>query len=312
MTQDLRFGIMTLQNIAWPLLLERWQLLDSSTFDSAWVADHFVTSRLPRAPWLDGWTLLAALGSRTSRIRLGPMVTTITYHNPAVLAKQALTVDHISNGRLELGIGAGGNPADHTMTGVPLWDTKERAGRFREFVEIVDTLLREETTTYAGRHYRLEDAVMRPAPVQQPRPPLTLAALGPRTIALAAKHADAWNSFVMPPMSVAQALHVTKERVGRLEEACAGIGRDPATITRSLLCWPLMPDTPFDSLDAFADFVGRYREIGIGEFIFYWMREDLATIGADESWAARSLDRHTLEWLEAEAIPAVRGNAHAA
>ena len=312
MHRKLHFGIMTLQNIPWPTLLERWRLLDTSTFDSAWVADHFVTSRLPNAPWLEGWTLLAALAGHTRRIRLGPMVTTITYRNPAVLAKQALTVDHISNGRLELGIGAGGNPADQSMAGVPAWDTRERVGRFSEFVELVDTMLQQETTTYAGRYYQVQDAKMIPAPVQQPRPPLTLAALGRTTIKLAAKYADSWNSFVMPPSSVQEALETTKERIAMLHDACAALGRNPATIRRSLLCWPLMPDTPFDSLDAFRDFVGRYSEIGINEFIFYWMREDVSALGIDQSWIARSVDRATLEWLEAEAIPLVKGDHPAA
>ncbi len=312
MEHMLRFGIMTLQNIPWSTLLERWRLLDASTFDSAWVADHFVTGRLPTAPWLEGWTLLAALAGQTQRIRLGPMVTTITYRNPAVLAKQALTLDHISNGRLELGIGAGGNPADASMTGVPAWDTRERVGRFREFVELVDLLLRQETTTYAGRYYQVQDARMIPAPVQQPRPPLTLAALGPTTIRLAATYADVWNSYVLPPLSVHEALQTTKARVALLNDACVAAGRNPATIRRSLLCWPLMPDTPFASLDAFRDFIGRYTEIGINEFIFYWMREDLPAIGPDASWIPRSLDRATLEWLAAEAIPIVKADQSAA
>lgn len=312
MEHKLHFGIMTLQNLPWPTLLQRWRLLDASTFDSAWVADHFVSARLPNMLWLDGWTLLAALASQTRRIRLGPLVTTITYRNPAVLAKQALTLDHLSNGRLELGIGAGGNPADASMTGVPAWDTRERVDRFREFVELVDTLLRQETTTYAGRYYQVQDARMIPAPVQQPRPPPTLAALGPTTIKFAASYADVWNSYVLPPLSVQQALQTTKERVGILNDACAAAGRDPTTIRRSLLCWPLMPETPFDSLDAFRDFIGRYTEIGISEFIFYWMRDDLPTIGLDASWIPRSLDRATLEWLAAEAIPIVKADQRAA
>ena len=312
MERKLHFGIMTLQNIPWPTLLDRWRLLDASTFDSAWVADHFVTARLPNAPWLEGWTLLAALASQTRRIRLGPLVTTITYRNPAILAKQALTLDHISNGRLELGIGAGGNPADASMTGVPAWDTRERVGRFREFVELVDTMLRQETTTYAGRYYQVQEATIIAAAVQQPRPPITLAAPDRTTIKLAAKYADTWNSYVLPPLSVQDALQTTKERVAILNDACAAAGRDPATIRRSLLCWPLMPDTPFASLDAFRDFIGRYTEVGINAFIFYWLREDLPAIGADASWIPRSLDRATLEWLAAEAIPIVKADQSAA
>lgn len=306
MARELRFGIMTLQSVSWPTLVERWQLLDTWGFDSAWVADHFVTSQRPSAPWFEGWTLLAALAARTGRIRLGTMVTTITYRNPAILAREALTVDHISNGRLELGIGAGGNPRDHTMTGVEIWDTRERVKRFREVVEIVDTMLRNEVTTYQGSYYQIKDAEMHPAPIQQPRPPLTLAALGPTTIKLAAKYADSWNSYVIPPISVEEALDLTRQRNTMLDGYCAQIGRDPAEITRSLLVWPFVPDAPFDSKDAFHDFVGRYREIGIDEFIFYWLREDMAEFSADRSWFARTADRDTLEWLVTEAIPTLR------
>jgi alkanesulfonate monooxygenase SsuD/methylene tetrahydromethanopterin reductase-like flavin-dependent oxidoreductase (luciferase family) len=120
--QVLHFGVMTIQNISWPALVERWQYLDELGFDSAWVADHFTNPWYPDEPWFEGWTLLSALATHTRKIRLGTMVTNISLHNPAVLARQALTVDHVSGGRLELGIGAGGAPTDHTMTGVPDWD----------------------------------------------------------------------------------------------------------------------------------------------------------------------------------------------
>jgi alkanesulfonate monooxygenase SsuD/methylene tetrahydromethanopterin reductase-like flavin-dependent oxidoreductase (luciferase family) len=304
---------MTLQVLPWPTLAQRWEVLDASGFDSAWVGDHFSLARLPGTPLFEGWTLLAALAARTARIRLGPMVTTITYRNPALLAKQALTLDHIADGRLELGIGAGGNPHDHAMTGVPAWEVKERVGRFREFVEIVDALLRQgpdhhETTTYTGRYYGVEGAALAPGSLQRPRPPLTLAALGRASITLAARYADTWNSFVMRPVSAADALTLTRDRSAMLEDACAAVNRDPTTIVRSLLSWPFMPETPFASLQAFRDFVGRYAEIGIEEFIFYWSREDVPLLAADADWAERSLDRATLDWLTVEAIPAVRAD----
>jgi alkanesulfonate monooxygenase SsuD/methylene tetrahydromethanopterin reductase-like flavin-dependent oxidoreductase (luciferase family) len=108
MTSPLRFGVVTLQNAPWTTLVERWQYLDELDLDSVWVADHFTNPFFPSEPWLEGWTLLSALAAHTRRIRLGTMVTNISLHNPTVLAKQTLTVDHVSGGRLELGIGAGG------------------------------------------------------------------------------------------------------------------------------------------------------------------------------------------------------------
>jgi len=320
MKAPLRFGVMTLQTVPWPVLAERWRILDASAFDSAWVGDHLTLSRIADAPLLEGWTALPALAALTHRIRVGTMVTSITYRNPVLLAKQAATVDQISDGRLELGIGAGGNPRDHAMAGVPAWNAGERVARFREFIEIIDRLLRSNSPSgqtvgqmeegdspgYDGRYYRTQADRLAPGPIQCPGPPLTLAALGPVTIKLAAQYADSWNSYVMRPASPDDGLRITRDRVGMLEEACAAIDREPSTIVRSLLCWPFMPESPFTSLEAFRDFVGRYTDIGIQEFIFYWAREEAPALGADASWAERSLDRVTLDWLNDEAIPAVR------
>ncbi len=306
MKRELRFGVATLQNAPWNTLVERWQCLDEFGFDSAWVADHFVNPFFPSEPFLEGWTLLSALATHTRRIRLGTMVTNISLHNPAVLAKQALTVDHVSGGRLELGVGAGGAPADHTMTGIPDWEPPERAARLREAVEIVDRMLRDEVTTYRGRYYQVEGAEMHPAPIQKPRPPLTVAALAPKSLRTAARYADSWNSLVDPGLSVQQALETTRQRNEMLDEYCTQIGRDPGEISRSLLAWPFMPETPFDSDDAFHDFVGRYREVGIDEFIFYWLREEALEYGYDRSMVERSADRATLERLAGEVIPALR------
>jgi len=306
MTRELRFGVATLQNASWNTLVERWQCLDEFGFDSAWVADHFVNPFFPSEPFLEGWTLLSALATHTRRIRLGTMVTNISLHNPAVLAKQALTVDHVSGGRLELGIGAGGAPTDHTMTGAPDWDPPERAARLREFTEIVDQPLRNEVTTYRGRYYRVEGAEMHPAPVQKPRPPLMVAALGSKTLRIAAEYADSWNFVPEDDLTPREALEQTARRNEMLDEYCAQIGRDPGEISRSLLAWPFMPETPFDSDDAFHDFIGRYREAGIDEFIFYWLREEALEYGYDGSMVVRSVDRAILERLAGEVIPALR------
>jgi len=235
------------------------------------------------------------------------MVTNITFHNPAVLARQALTVDHVSSGRLELGIGAGGAPSDHDMTGIPHWDPPERAVRLREFTEIVDQMLRNEVTTYRGRHYRVEDADMRPDPAQKPRPPLTVAAWGPKTLRIAAEYADSWNfAPAKPDLTPQQALEETMRLNQMLDEYCVESGRDPAFITRSLLVYPRMADAPFDSDDAFQDFVGRYREAGIDEFILYWWREDAIEYGYECEVVERCADRATLEHLAGEVIPALR------
>jgi alkanesulfonate monooxygenase SsuD/methylene tetrahydromethanopterin reductase-like flavin-dependent oxidoreductase (luciferase family) len=192
------------------------------------------------------------------------------------------------------------------MTGAPDWNPPERAARLREVVEILDQMLRNEVTTYQGHYYQIESAEMHPGPLQRPRPPLTLAALGPKSLMIAARYADYWNSLADPDMSAQQALETTRQRNEMLDEYCAQMDRDPGEITRSLLAWPFMPETPFDSNDAFYDLVGRYREVGIDEFIFYWLREEALEYGYHRSMVERSVDRETLERLATEVIPKLR------
>ena len=146
MDHQLRFGFLTVQNAPWPAMIERWRYLEDLGFDSAWLADHFVNPNEPAQPWSEGWTLLAALAAQTSRIRVGTLTTNASLRHPVMLARQALTVDHISGGRLEIGIGAGGAPFDHTMLGGEvgrlrngsvvfarrsLWSTASFAARWR-------------------------------------------------------------------------------------------------------------------------------------------------------------------------------------
>ncbi len=298
MNSTLRFGIIQLQNRPWATLVENCRRVESLGYDSFWVADHFVNRHSLEEDWFDGWSVITALAAQTHRVRLGTLVTNIIYRNPALLAKQALTVDHISQGRLNLGIGATSElDPSHHMTGVEVWNTPERVQRFREVIEIVDQLLRNEITTYQGRYYTVSEARMKPSPVQKPRPPLTIAAFGPTTLKVAARYADVWNTFGgwnLPPQ---QTLEMLRERSDQLEQYCAKIGRDPHTVTRSFLAG-ITDDRPFASLDAFNDFIGRYSQIGFSEFIFYY---DCPGMPPD-----KSLTHEMIERIATEAIPALR------
>ncbi len=216
---DVRFGICTDQNLPFETLAERWQYFEQLGFDSVWDCDHFNQPSRPDGPYFEGWTLLAALAARTERIRVGVLVSSNTFRHPALIAQQAVTLDHISNGRLELGLGAGWFVAEHERFGIPFPPPGERVGRFHEAVQIIDSLLRHETTTFAGRYYRLDEAYVRPAPVQKPRPPLTLGAHRPRMLRICAEYADSWNSF--------GTVEEMRERNLILDEHCAAIGRDP-------------------------------------------------------------------------------------
>jgi F420-dependent oxidoreductase-like protein len=277
----LRFGIIRNNTLSWEETIAQWHRFEEAGFDSVWTCDHFQRPSDPGGPHLDAWTILAAVAAGTSRVRLGVLVSSNTFRHPALLAKQAVTVDHVSNGRLELGIGTGWFREEHDRFGIPFPPAPELVGRFRETVEIVDQLLRQDVTSYEGRHYRLTEAPFRPGPVQKPRPPLTLGAHGPRMLRLVARYADRWNSYA----TVAE----MRTRNEAIDRACVEIGRDPGTIIRSLYGWPKVIGTdPWESRDAFDDVVGRYREAGMNEFIFEPPREG--------QWA-------TMERIAAEVIP---------
>jgi alkanesulfonate monooxygenase SsuD/methylene tetrahydromethanopterin reductase-like flavin-dependent oxidoreductase (luciferase family) len=298
MDHTLRFGIITLQNQTWARMVENWKLIEALGFDSVWVGDHFVNPHSIDEDWFDGWMMLAALAGLTHTIRIGTLVTNIIYRNPAVIAKQALTLDYLSQGRVNLGIGATskGDPS-HQMTGIEVWETGERVQRFREVIEIVDSMLRNEITTYQGRYYSVREARMKPSSIQKPRPPLVIAAIGETTLKVAAKYADTWNTYAGWNLSNQQTLDLLRQRNELLDQYCTEIGRNPNEITRSLLVG-LTQDSPFASLNAFYDFIGRMHEVGMTEFIFYY---DYPEIPDD-----KCLDRQMLECIATEAIPAIR------
>jgi alkanesulfonate monooxygenase SsuD/methylene tetrahydromethanopterin reductase-like flavin-dependent oxidoreductase (luciferase family) len=258
-------------------MVERWQAIEALGFDSVWVPDHFVDFRQPRTPRLEAWTLLAGLATQTSRIRIGTLVSAIPFRNPAFLARQALTVDHLSQGRLELGLGTGASgelDPSYAMTGIDDWALPERVARFQEVVEIVDQLLRHEVSSYQGRYYQLKDTAMQPRPIQEPRPPITIAAHGPKMLRTAARHADTWNSHGGFDLSPEEMLAATCRRNVALDEYCAEVGRDRLSLRRSLLLWPPIREMVYESVNAFTDIVGPYIEGRINEFVLAYPTKD--------------------------------------
>lgn len=221
------FGLDIAQHqLGWDELARRARFADEAGFTSAWVFDHFTPlyGRRP-GPCLEGWSLLAALAAVTERVRLGALVTGITYRHPSVLATQAITVDHVSGGRLEVGLGAAWHAQEHRMLGLDFPPVRERVERLEEAVDVLRLLMTTDDATYEGRYYRLEGATYRPRPVQ-PQPPLWIGAGGPRrTIPLAARVADVWHTFGDTDTLA------RKSRI--LDEHAEQAGRDPATIRRS-------------------------------------------------------------------------------
>jgi alkanesulfonate monooxygenase SsuD/methylene tetrahydromethanopterin reductase-like flavin-dependent oxidoreductase (luciferase family) len=302
----LRFGVLVLPHVPWERFAEQCRLIEDLGFDSVWTCDHFVDPYQPEARWADGWALLAGLAVQTKRIRIGSLVTSVPLHNPATFARMTGTVDEMSGGRLEIGIGAGGAPLDLAMTGLPRMAKGERLGRFREFVEIVHRLLNGETVTREGGYYPVSGAVMNPRPVQQPRPPLSIGAEGPLALKIVADFADRWVSYGLHARSGvtdprALAAHM-RDRNLVLDDFCIERGRDPSSIKRCLLLG-LTAEPALSSVGAFEETVGRYREAGVHEFVVYWMPEELAEQGFYRDKHERLASSAMLERVASDVIP---------
>lgn len=224
------FGIKTSpQHVTYEAMLKVWQEADGiPAVEHAWLFDHFAPIQGDLdGPCLEGWTVLAAFAAVTERLRLGLMVTGNTYRHPAVLAKIAATVDVISNGRLDFGIGAGWNEYEHASMGIPLYKPGERIRRLDEACEIVKGLFTQPTFDFDGRYYQLQEARSEPKPVQKPYPPFVIGGGGEQlTLRVVAKHADVWNY-------TGGSVEEFRHKVGVLHEHCAAVGRDPSEIVLS-------------------------------------------------------------------------------
>lgn len=196
-THPIRFGIQTgQQNIEWAAMRDLWQQADAWGYDSLWNFDHFYAIFVPPdQPCLEGWTTLAALAQVTTRARVGTMVTGNTYRHPCVTAKMAATLDHVSGGRLNLGIGAGWFELEHQSFGIDFKTVRGRLEALDEACTIIRGMLTEERTTLHGRHYTVTDAMGHPKPLQTPHPPIMIGGTGERVLLrLVARHADMWNA----------------------------------------------------------------------------------------------------------------------
>jgi alkanesulfonate monooxygenase SsuD/methylene tetrahydromethanopterin reductase-like flavin-dependent oxidoreductase (luciferase family) len=266
----MRIGVLMLPTDPWPQTVARARHLEELGYASLWTYDHLSWRRYRNRPWFAAVPWLTGLAAATSTVRLGTMVASPNFRHPVTLAKEAMTLDHISGGRITLGIGAGGEGFDATVLGGEPLRPAERADRLAEFVEVLDALLRHPETSHRGKRYAVDAAMMLPGCVQQPRLPLAVAAAGPRTLALAARYADAWISVAGSAGRVAPPV---RWQVEQLDEQCASIGRDPAGIERILLIGDV-DDRPLSSVAAFAEFTGRYAELGFGEIVFHHPRPD--------------------------------------
>jgi F420-dependent oxidoreductase-like protein len=263
-----RFGLDISQHqLTWDELVSRARLAEDAGLDGVWVFDHFTALYGdPLGPCLEAWTLLAGLARETSRVRLGTMVTGMTHRYPAVLAAEVVTVDHLSNGRVECAVGAAWNDSEHRQLGIPFPSVAERMDRLEEGVQALRRLFTEDDVIVEGRYVRVDHASYRPRPVQRPHPPIWVGGTGRRrTLPIAGRHADVWHGWADDAAELAE-MNAIVDRAA--EEA----GRDPSTILRAS---SLSISEPWDEVRAAFDRMAGGR---IGYLMIDWPSEGLGRL----------------------------------
>jgi F420-dependent oxidoreductase-like protein len=252
-----RFGLKANQNgLDWPEILSRVRFAEAAGFEGAFIFDHFQIGDPPES-CMESWSLLAALAATTERIRLGALVSGVTFRHPSLLAAQAVTVDQISGGRLDIAMGAAWNAAEHRQLGLDFPNDRERSERLEEAVQVLRLVMTTDEATFDGRYYSLRDLTYRPRPVQQPHPPIWIGAGGERlTIPIAARYADVWHCF--SPVAELPA------KVALFERHARDAGRDPASIGRAAT---IELDGP---THAAAESIEQLRALGFGYIVVQW------------------------------------------
>jgi alkanesulfonate monooxygenase SsuD/methylene tetrahydromethanopterin reductase-like flavin-dependent oxidoreductase (luciferase family) len=269
---------MILPETRWSEAVHRWRLVDELGFDSAWTYDHLSWRELQDGTWLSAFPVLSAAACITSRITLGTLVTSPNFRHPVTLAKDAIAVDDISGGRFVLGIGAGSVSAgDSNVITQEALPRRTRTARFEEFVTLTDRLLREPITTYDGTHFSAHEARMAPGCVQKPRVAMAIAGSGPRALALAARHGQAWVT-VGPTdwaagFTAAECLKTVTAQVGALRGACRRIRRDDVELDRIFVVTDPAGDF-LTSPSAFQRRAEAYATAGITHLVVHWPRTE--------------------------------------
>lgn len=265
-----RLSTVILPHRRWTDARHDWQRAEELGFHAAYTYDHLSWRSFRHRPWFDAMVTLAAAALTTSTIRLGPLVTSPNFRHPVPLAKELLTLDDLSSGRLVVGIGSGGTGFDAGALGLAPWGPAERSARFAEFVALLDRLLTGPATTSEGTYYRAHDVVRHPAPIAVPRPPFVVSAMGPRALDLAAEFGEGWVTTGAWPGNdrLSAELAVARQLAG-LDAALGRRGRVPSSMRRLLLDG-FTGEPTLESVDAFVDVAGRYRALGIDELVVHW------------------------------------------
>lgn len=246
---------------------EVWRRAEQLGLHTAYTYDHLTWQSFRGKPWFGTVPTLAAAAAATETLRLGTMVASPNFRHPVPFAKELMTLDELSGGRFTLGIGSGGEGFDATVLGAEPWSPRERADRFGEFTRLLDTLLSRPRTTSSGTYYSAHEAVMLPGCTQRPRLPFHVAATGPRGMRLAVELGQGW----VTTGAMEDGPRVVGEQIERLRATCAAAGRDFDGMEKTLLNMPRAEaERPLRSFEAFVDWAGRYRELGVTELILHW------------------------------------------
>ena len=267
----------------WPAPAQTWaevaslaQHAEQTGWDGIWYADHFMpNAEDTTAPWPEAWTTLAALAAFVPRLRIGTLVSGNTYRHPAVLAKMAATLDHISGGRAVLGLGAGWQENEHQQYGIPFYTLAERLARLDEACQVIKALYNEPVANFDGRFYQLDQATLEPKPVQQPLPLLIGGGGEKVTLKITARYADEWNVW--------GTVDTLRHKMEILDSHCSDVGRNPSDIQRSAVALLFMSDDEsylermrgagierpsiIGGVSEVKDIVAEYEAIGVDELI---------------------------------------------
>ncbi|MHB2028984.1 MAG: LLM class flavin-dependent oxidoreductase [Acidimicrobiales bacterium] len=289
----MRLSTVILPIARWNESREKWQRAEELGFYAAYTYDHLSWARLNDRPWFPAVPTLVAASRETTNIRLGTLVTTPNFRHPVPFAKELLAIDDLSNGRLLVGLGSGGLGNDASVLAENQWSAKERSERFAEFVELLDQLLTNPSTTFQGNFYSANDALSVPGPVQTPRPPFVIAAHGRKGMAVAARFAQGWVSTGRSRNDLEPCHSVVRKELELLDDAMEKCTTTNCQLNKLLLDG-LNDERPLASLDAFVDWAGRYQELGITELVIHWPEpgtlfesdtrifEDIATHGLEK------------------------------
>lgn len=272
----MRLGVVILPDQRWEDAQEKWRRAEALGFDHAWTYDHVVWDGLADSPWFGAVPTLAAAALATVEIRVGTLVASPNFRHPVPFARELMTLDDISGGRVTLGMGAGSRGSDSSVLERHEVEVSDRFERFSEFVDLLDGLLRGDDMTFDGHHYSVHRPGLRPGSVQSPRMPFAVAAASGHSMDVVARHAQLWvtngdRSHRGPPLPAADGAAVVARQMGLLDDACRRQGRDPATIDRLVLTGSRL-DSGLRSAAEFAELQAIYEAVGVTDLVVHWPR----------------------------------------